>query len=239
MARGAAWTTSSSSGCGAASNTRRVTCMPMATSPRRRPASGPGWLSTTRSANIRAMAIARRGKCTKHNAGGYVDDRLCRPAALPPLPEPARKAGKCSPSPTSPPARPPTQGLIKRVLPAPQWRSEPTSKSAGLHLKTRLRLSHVRGPPHSSWLIPISSDRALTSRVVTEPLKTIDRRTSSIISLQPFIRCHLYHFAETKARNSDAFIRRPSRLSPFSAPHFFYGASSGTFLYSDNRPLDN
>src|SRR6266404_1752621 len=49
-------------------------------------------------------------------AGGYVDDRLCRPAALPPLPEPARKAGKCSPSPTSPPAQPPTQGLIKRVL---------------------------------------------------------------------------------------------------------------------------
>src|SRR4249920_656149 len=65
---------------------------------------------------LRAMAIARRGKCTKHNAGGYVDDRLCRPAALPPLPEPARKAGKCSPSPTSPPAQPPTQGLIKRVL---------------------------------------------------------------------------------------------------------------------------
>src|SRR5467141_4116992 len=113
---GAAWTTSSSSGCGAASNTRRFTCMPMATSPRLRPASGLGWSSTTRSANIRAMAIARRGKCTKHNAGGYVDDRLCRPAALPPLPEPARKAWKCSPSPTSPPAQPSTQGLIKRVL---------------------------------------------------------------------------------------------------------------------------
>src|SRR6202040_2338727 len=98
------------------------------------------------------MAIARHGKCTKHNPGGYVDDRLCRPAALPPLPEPARKAGKCSHSPTSPPAQPPTQGLIKRVLtveyPAPQWRSEPTSKSAGLHLKTRLRLSLVRDPPH-------------------------------------------------------------------------------------------
>jgi hypothetical protein len=28
-----------------------------------------------------------------------------------------------------------------------QPRSEPTSKSAGLHLKTRLRLSHDRGPP--------------------------------------------------------------------------------------------
>ena len=31
---------------------------------------GLGWFSTTRSANIRAMVIARRGKCTKHNAGG-------------------------------------------------------------------------------------------------------------------------------------------------------------------------
>jgi putative transposase len=53
--------------------TKRFTCMPMATSPRLRPASGLGWFSTTRSANIKAMAIARRGKCTKHNAGGYVD----------------------------------------------------------------------------------------------------------------------------------------------------------------------
>jgi hypothetical protein len=34
-------------------------------------------------------------------ACGYVDDRRCRPAPLPPLPEQARKAGKCSPSPTS------------------------------------------------------------------------------------------------------------------------------------------
>src|SRR5712692_2023864 len=120
----------------------------MAASPRLRPALGSGWSSTTRSANIRAMAITRRGKCTKHNAGGYVDDRLCRPAAPPPLPEPARKAGKCSPPPTSPQAQPPTLGLIKRVLkveyPAPQRRSEPTSKSAGPHLKTRLRLLHDR-----------------------------------------------------------------------------------------------
>jgi Integrase core domain len=34
------------------------------------------------------------------------DDRRCRPAALPPLPEPARNAGKCSPSPTYPQAPP-------------------------------------------------------------------------------------------------------------------------------------
>src|SRR5262252_3214853 len=31
-------------------------------------------------------------------------------------------------------------------------RSEPISKPAGLHLKKRLRLSHVRGPPHLSLL---------------------------------------------------------------------------------------
>jgi len=35
-----------SSGCGAVSNTRRFTCMPMAPSPRLRPASGLGWFST-------------------------------------------------------------------------------------------------------------------------------------------------------------------------------------------------
>src|ERR1700747_2940938 len=33
--------------------------------------------------------------------------------------------------------------------PSRSLRSEPTSKSLGLHLKTRLRLSHVRGPPHN------------------------------------------------------------------------------------------
>src|SRR5260370_2271825 len=37
-------------------------------------------------------------------ACGYVDDRLRRPSPLPPLPEQARKAGKCSPSPTYPKA---------------------------------------------------------------------------------------------------------------------------------------
>ncbi len=42
----------------------------------------------------------------------YVDDRRCRPAALPPLPEPARKAGKCSPSPTYPPAPQSTKRLM-------------------------------------------------------------------------------------------------------------------------------
>ena len=67
--------------------------------------------STTKSARTRASATARRAKYTK-KACGYVDDRLCRPAALPPLPEPARKAGKCSPSTTYPQAPQPTKDLI-------------------------------------------------------------------------------------------------------------------------------
>src|ERR1700736_2648770 len=96
-ARAATWTTSSSSGCGAASNMRRSTSTPMPASPRRRPASAPGSASITRSASTRAWPIARRARPTKQNAGGYVDDRLRRPAA---------------PSPTSPPAHPPTTGLM-------------------------------------------------------------------------------------------------------------------------------
>jgi putative transposase len=102
--RGAgAWTTSSSNGCGAVSNTKRSTSMPMPQWPKPRPALAAGWTFTTRSASTRAWVIARRGKFTS-KACGYVDDRRCRLAALPPLPERARKAGKCSPSPTYPQA---------------------------------------------------------------------------------------------------------------------------------------
>ena len=67
-------------------------------------------LCTMTSASTRASAIARRGKFTR-KACGYVDDRLCRPPALPPLPEQARKAGKCSPSPTYPQAPQPIKDL--------------------------------------------------------------------------------------------------------------------------------
>jgi putative transposase len=63
------------------------------------------------SASTRASAIAHRGKFTR-KACGYVDDRRCRPAALPPLPERARKAGKCSPSPTYPQALQSTKRLM-------------------------------------------------------------------------------------------------------------------------------
>src|ERR1700737_690111 len=83
----------------------------MQQSPRPRPASAPGLAFTMRSASTRASAIAHRGKFTR-KACGYVDDRRCRPAALPPLPEPARKAGKCSPSPTYPQAPPPTTDFV-------------------------------------------------------------------------------------------------------------------------------
>jgi len=68
-----------------------------------------------RSAVTRLTTIARRIRSARPNAGGYVDDRLRRPAAPPPLPEPARKAGKCSPSPTSPPAPQPQYALIMMI----------------------------------------------------------------------------------------------------------------------------
>jgi putative transposase len=113
--RGAgAWTTSLSSGCGAVSNTRRSTSTLMRLWPKPRPVLAPGWTFTTRNASIRASAIARRGKFTR-KACGYVDDRRCRPAALPPLPEPARKAGKCSPSPTYPQAPQSTKELMLKI----------------------------------------------------------------------------------------------------------------------------
>ena len=52
-----------------------------------RPASVPGSAFITRSASIKAWAIAHHVRPTKQKADGYVDDRLRRPAA---------------PSPTSP-----------------------------------------------------------------------------------------------------------------------------------------
>src|SRR6266446_5960484 len=65
----------------------------MRRSPRRRPALAPGSASTTRNASTRALAIARRGKFTR-KACGYVDDRLCRTAALPPLPRASSESGE-------------------------------------------------------------------------------------------------------------------------------------------------
>ena len=103
-----------SSGCGAVSNTRRSTSMPMRLSPKPRLVLASGWTFTTPSASIRVWVIARRVRSTR-TAYGYVDDRRRRPAALPPLPEPARKAGKCSPSPTYPQAPLPTTDLIDEV----------------------------------------------------------------------------------------------------------------------------
>src|SRR5580693_8520004 len=60
--------------------------MPMGRWPTRRPASALGSASTMTSASTRASVTARRGKFTR-TACGYVDDRRCRPAPLPPLPE--------------------------------------------------------------------------------------------------------------------------------------------------------
>src|SRR3954447_9420778 len=57
---------------------------------------------TTRNAFIRRTATGRPGRSTKRNARGQ--DRLRRTVPLPPLPEPNRETGKCSPSPPCPPA---------------------------------------------------------------------------------------------------------------------------------------
>ena len=85
--------------------------MPMRALPRPRLGLAPGSGSTTTNASIRALVTARHGKSIR-KAYGYVDDRLRRPAALPPLPEQARKAGKCSPSPTYPQAPQPMKDLM-------------------------------------------------------------------------------------------------------------------------------
>src|ERR1700730_9986844 len=82
----------------------------------RPPGPGTGSAFTTRSGSDTALATAHRSRPMQRNARGYVDDRLCRPAAPPPLPEQARNPGKCSPSPTSPHAQQSTEELIKRIL---------------------------------------------------------------------------------------------------------------------------
>src|SRR6201995_1025947 len=92
----ATWTTSSSSGCGAASNTRKSTSMPMRTLPRPRLGLAPGSAFTTTNASIRALVTARRGKSMR-KAYGYVDDRLRRPAALPRFPSKLGRRGKSRP----------------------------------------------------------------------------------------------------------------------------------------------
>jgi len=80
--------------------------MPMAPSPRLRPAiGGLGWFSTTRSANIKSHGLSHAAaKCTKHNAGGYVDDRLLADRLrFRRFPEASSKSGEVlRPSPTSP-----------------------------------------------------------------------------------------------------------------------------------------
>ena len=85
--------------------------MPMRVWPRPRPVLAPSSISTMRSASTRASATAHRDTFTS-KAGGYVDDRLCRPAPLPPPPERTRKAGKCSAWPTYPQALQPTKALM-------------------------------------------------------------------------------------------------------------------------------
>src|ERR1700747_600117 len=110
-ARAGAWTTSSSDGCGAVSNTRRSTSTLMRLWPKPRLALVAGWTFTTRSVSIRAWVIAHRVRATRKTYG-HVHDGGRRPAALLPPPERARKPGKCSPSPTSPQALQSTKRFI-------------------------------------------------------------------------------------------------------------------------------
>ena len=111
--------------------------------------------STTPSASIRVLAIARRGGFTR-KACGYVDDRHCRPAALPPLPERTRKAANAAF------ADIPTGATANKGFDIDEVKgriAEPanamtaigaTSKPAGRHLKKLLRLSHDWGLPQTA-----------------------------------------------------------------------------------------
>src|SRR4051794_10156060 len=67
-----------------------------------------GCTSTMRNALIRHTTTGRRGKSTRRNTGGYVDDRLRRPAA---------------PSTTYPPAQPSARGSIMTDQKV-SWRSQ-------------------------------------------------------------------------------------------------------------------
>ena len=95
---------------GAVSNTRRSTSTLIRLWPKPGLVLAPGSIFTTRSVSTGAWVIAHHGRSTR-KACGHVDDRRCRPAVLPPLPERARKAGKCSPSPKYPQAPQSTKQL--------------------------------------------------------------------------------------------------------------------------------
>ena len=113
-ARAAASTTSSSSGCGALSSTRRSTSRPTRQWPKPRPALA-GYLEFYNTERQhQASVTARRGKFTQE--GLWICGRLALPRlAAPPLPERARKAGKCSPSPTYPQAPQSTKRCILMI----------------------------------------------------------------------------------------------------------------------------
>jgi hypothetical protein len=78
MARAATWTTSLSSGCGAASNTKRSTSTRMPASPRRKPASAPGSASITRSASTRALNVRPRVAQNTNRRRSAIDPRTTR-----------------------------------------------------------------------------------------------------------------------------------------------------------------
>jgi len=131
----------------------------MPASPRRRAGIG-AWLRFYNEERqpSRASATARpRQNLPGERPVDIVDDRLCRPGC--PFPRFSRassgKRGNASPSPHIPTGTTANKGFdideaksrLIEIAIAPTWRSEPTSKPTGLHLKDAASgLSHNRGP---------------------------------------------------------------------------------------------
>ena len=87
---GGAWTTSSSSGCGGRSNTKRCTCVFTTTAPRPAPASAATSSSTTANAGTRLSATRRPPPSSRGHADGPRDAPAPVPAPSPSYQSPPR-----------------------------------------------------------------------------------------------------------------------------------------------------
>src|SRR5215471_2386817 len=120
------------------------------------------WL--TQSALTKASVTARRARFTR-KACGYVDDRLRRPAALPPLPKRAWKAGKCSPSPTYP------------LRQEKSWKGEWKCSLKPFEAAQRVRLPPGRGAARQP-------EASLAWATVTSLVKRRQRKLKPCVSLE-------------------------------------------------------
>src|SRR5215472_13320579 len=132
--------------------------------PRPRPALARGSTFTTQSALTKASVTARRARFTR-KACGYVDDRLRRPAALPPLPKRAWKAGKCSPSPTYP------------LRQEKSWKGEWKCSLKPFEAAQRVRLPPGRGAARQP-------EASLAWATVTSLVKRRQRKLKPCVSLE-------------------------------------------------------